>query len=74
MGAALLQAMSDAGVQVPTRVFGIPQEFLDQAKRDAILDEIGLSAQGLAREITAAVAALESPSAAAAEERTPDSR
>jgi 1-deoxy-D-xylulose-5-phosphate synthase len=74
MGAALLQAMSDAGVQVPTRVFGIPQEFLDQAKRDVILDEIGLSAQGLAREITAAVAALESPAAAAAERTTPDSR
>ncbi len=58
MGAALLQALSDAGVEVPVRVFGIPQEFLAQAKRDVIFARIGLSAQGLAREITATVAAL----------------
>lgn len=58
-GSVLSQAMSDAGIQRPTMVFGIPQEFLEQGKRAAILEEIGLTAQPLAREITARVAALE---------------
>ena len=40
-------------------VFGIPQQFLQQGKRAVILEEIGLTAQPLAREITARVAALD---------------
>jgi 1-deoxy-D-xylulose-5-phosphate synthase len=73
-GAALMLALSDAGCGRPVRTFGIPQEFLGQAKRAVILDEIGLSAQGLAREITASVAALEAEPAAARQERTPEGR
>ncbi|MGH3446991.1 MAG: transketolase C-terminal domain-containing protein, partial [Nocardioidaceae bacterium] len=57
-GSALAQALADGGVEVPTSVFGIPQEFLQQAKRARIMDEIGLTGQGLAREITAQVSAL----------------
>ncbi len=38
------------------RTFGIPQRFLDHAKRAKILSEIGLTGQDLAREITEAVA------------------
>jgi 1-deoxy-D-xylulose-5-phosphate synthase len=74
MGAALSQLLADAAVQRPVRIFGIPQEFLAQAKRAVILDEVGLSAQGLAREITATVAALEAETTGAAEERTRDTR
>ena len=43
----------------PFRQHGIPQEFLDHAKRDAILERIGLTAQALARGIVEDVTALD---------------
>ena len=58
-GAALLQALNDAGVRTPFRLHGIPQEFLDHAKRDVILARIGLDAQTLARSIVEDVTALD---------------
>ncbi|MEU8221811.1 1-deoxy-D-xylulose-5-phosphate synthase [Kribbella sp. NPDC048915] len=51
-GTMFAQALRDAGVQTPVRDFGIPQQFLDHAKRAAVLQEIGLTGQELAREIT----------------------
>ena len=57
-GACLLQTLNDAGVPTPFRLHGIPQEFLDHAKRDAILARIGLDAQTLAREIVEDVTSL----------------
>ncbi len=50
-GAAIAQALRDAGVRTPVRDFGIPQRFLDHAKRPAILSEIGLTPQDLALEV-----------------------
>ena len=50
-GAVLLQTLNDAGVDTPFRLHGIPQEFLDHAKRAAILERIGLDPQSLARGI-----------------------
>jgi 1-deoxy-D-xylulose-5-phosphate synthase len=41
------------------RLHGIPQRFLDHAKRAKILDEIGLTAQKLARSIVEDVTALD---------------
>ncbi len=58
-GSALMQLLGDADVATPVQVFGIPQQFLDQGKRGEILEEIGLGAPSLAREITARVAALD---------------
>ena len=58
-GSVLAQAILDAGMAVPVRVFGIPQEFLEQGKRAALLEHVGLDAQTLARDITAHVSALE---------------
>ena len=55
-GAAISQALRDAGVTTPVRDFGIPQEFLDHAKRDAVLAEIGLTGQGLARDVIEMIA------------------
>ncbi len=55
-GAALLQALVAAEVRTPVRLHGIPQEFLGHAKRDVILDRIGLTAQHLARGIVEAMA------------------
>jgi len=62
-GSALTQVLSDARVDLPVLVFGIPQQFLAHAKRAVILEEIGLTAQSLAREITARVAALDGAAA-----------
>ena len=50
-GSTLLQLLNDEQVDTPFRQHGIPQEFLDHAKRDAILERIGLTAQALARGI-----------------------
>jgi 1-deoxy-D-xylulose-5-phosphate synthase len=50
-GAAIAQALRDAGVRTPLHDFGIPQRFLEHAKRQAILSEIGLTGQDLALEV-----------------------
>jgi 1-deoxy-D-xylulose-5-phosphate synthase len=55
VGAAVSQALQDAGVTVPVRVLGIPQEFLHHAKRPAILDRIGLTPEGVAAAARAAL-------------------
>ncbi|WP_341229280.1 1-deoxy-D-xylulose-5-phosphate synthase [Nocardioides salarius] len=54
-GASLLQALNAAGVTTPVRLHGVPQEFLDHAKRAVILERIGLSPQSLARGIVEAM-------------------
>ncbi|MFF5206913.1 1-deoxy-D-xylulose-5-phosphate synthase [Streptosporangium sp. NPDC000396] len=56
VGDAVARMLRDADVDVPIRTYGIPQRFLDHAKRAKILSEIGLTAQDIAREITEAVA------------------
>jgi 1-deoxy-D-xylulose-5-phosphate synthase len=62
-GAVLLQTLNAAGVTTPVRLHGIPQEFLDHAKRAAILEHIGLTAQALARSVVEAMTALDAPAA-----------
>jgi 1-deoxy-D-xylulose-5-phosphate synthase len=57
-GAVLLQTLNDAGVRTRFRLHGIPQEFLDHAKRDVILSRIGLDAQTIARGIVEDVTAV----------------
>jgi 1-deoxy-D-xylulose-5-phosphate synthase len=57
VGDAVARLLRDAGVyEPPVRCFGIPQEFLDHAKRGVILADIGLTPQDLARDITESVA------------------
>ncbi len=46
-GAALAQALADAGVSTPVRNLGIPPQFLAHAKRAEILAELGLDAAGI---------------------------
>jgi len=55
-GSMIAQALRDAGVTTPVRDFGIPQRFLEHAKRPAVLQEIGLTGQELARDITELIA------------------
>ena len=47
------QTLTDAGVTTPVRLHGIPQEFLGHAKRDAVLERIGLTPQAIALEVVA---------------------
>jgi 1-deoxy-D-xylulose-5-phosphate synthase len=56
VGSTIAQALRDAGVDVPLRDLGIPQEFLDHASRDQILAEIGLTGEGVAARAAALVA------------------
>jgi 1-deoxy-D-xylulose-5-phosphate synthase len=57
-GAVLLQTLNEAGVTTPYRLRGIPQEFLDHAKRGVILERIGLTPQALALGIVEDMAAV----------------
>ena len=59
VGARIAQALRDAGVRTPLRDAGIPQDFLEHGKRAAILAEIGLTAQNLARLAVEEIARLE---------------
>jgi 1-deoxy-D-xylulose-5-phosphate synthase len=59
VGSVLAQTLRDHGVESPVHNFGIPARFLDHGKRAGILAELGLTGQGLAREISGLVAALE---------------
>ncbi|WP_283132811.1 1-deoxy-D-xylulose-5-phosphate synthase [Rhizohabitans arisaemae] len=56
VGDAVARLLRDADVDVPVRTFGLPQRFLDHAKRPKILADAGLTGQDLARSITEAVA------------------
>jgi 1-deoxy-D-xylulose-5-phosphate synthase len=57
-GDAVARLLRDADVDTPVKTYGLPQEFLAHAKRDEILEEVGLVPQHLARQITEAVARL----------------
>ena len=59
VGSVLLQTLNAARVDTPVRLHGIPQEFLDHAKRDVNLARIGLDAQTLAREIVEDLTAID---------------
>jgi 1-deoxy-D-xylulose-5-phosphate synthase len=55
-GDAVSRLLRDHDVDVPVKTFGLPQEFLSHGTRDEVLEEVGLTPQHLARQITEAVA------------------
>jgi 1-deoxy-D-xylulose-5-phosphate synthase len=55
-GDAVARLLRDNDVDVPVKTYGLPQEFLPHGTRAEIIEETGLTAQHLAREITEAVA------------------
>ncbi|WP_063729122.1 1-deoxy-D-xylulose-5-phosphate synthase [Streptomyces sp. RTd22] len=72
VGAAIGQALRDAGVDLPLRTFGIPEAFLPHAKRGEVLADIGLTPAEIAGRIGAALtraAARTATGEAAAKER-----
>jgi len=62
VGSRIAQTLRDADVRTPLRDAGIPQQFLDHAKRATILTEIGLTGQSLARLAVEEIARLEAES------------
>jgi 1-deoxy-D-xylulose-5-phosphate synthase len=71
-GAVLQQTLTAAGVDTPVQLHGVPQEFLDHAKRAAILERIGLTPQAVARSVVETMTALDHPPAATPAEREPE--
>ncbi|MFD4948992.1 1-deoxy-D-xylulose-5-phosphate synthase [Streptomyces sp. NPDC058239] len=59
VGSAVGQALRDAGVDVPLRTFGIPDQFLAHGRRAEVLADIGLTPVEVAGRISAALAAKE---------------
>jgi 1-deoxy-D-xylulose-5-phosphate synthase len=55
-GDAVCRLLRDHDDQTPVKTFGLPQQFLEHGDRDALLADVGLDAQHLARLITEAVA------------------
>jgi 1-deoxy-D-xylulose-5-phosphate synthase len=56
VGAAFSQALRDAGIHTPVEVHGVEQEFLDHAKRDVILERLGLTPRAVAAATITALA------------------
>ena len=62
-GTSLLQLLNEHRVPTPVRLHGIPQQFLDHAKRASILEQIGLTAQTIARRTVEDISELDAASA-----------
>jgi 1-deoxy-D-xylulose-5-phosphate synthase len=62
-GTSLLQLLNEHRVSTPVRLHGIPQQFLDHAKRASILERIGLTAQTIARRTVEDISELDAATA-----------
>ncbi|WP_431239751.1 1-deoxy-D-xylulose-5-phosphate synthase [Mycolicibacterium aichiense] len=58
IGSTVSAALRAAAIDVPCRDLGVPQQFIDHAGRGEVLEEIGLTEQNIARQVTGWVAAL----------------
>jgi len=56
VGASIAQALEAAGVDTPTMAFGVPDVFLEPGKRADILQQIGLTAQDVSRQVVETIA------------------
>nr|WP_228648960.1 1-deoxy-D-xylulose-5-phosphate synthase [Microtetraspora sp. AC03309] len=72
VGAAIAQALHDAGVAVPCLNFGIPADFLSAGGRDEVLKEIRLTPTALEREILRRLADRSRPDTATGTQPTGD--
>ncbi len=50
-GAAVLEALAEAGVRVPTRCLGIPDQLIEHGSPSAIRSALGLDSDGIARAV-----------------------
>ena len=67
VGSRLAQELVDESVDVPVHAVGLPSRFLDHATRADVLEEVGLTAQHVARDVAERVAALDEAAAPAPE-------
>ncbi|MFD3703126.1 1-deoxy-D-xylulose-5-phosphate synthase [Nocardia sp. NPDC058658] len=51
IGSTVSARLRDAGLDVPTRDLGVPQQFLDHASRNEILEDLGLTPDAIAQRI-----------------------
>jgi 1-deoxy-D-xylulose-5-phosphate synthase len=58
VGSAVSAALRGAEIDVPCRDVGLPQRFYDHASRGEVLAGVGLTEQGVSRQITGWIAAL----------------
>ncbi|MFH8568021.1 1-deoxy-D-xylulose-5-phosphate synthase [Streptomyces sp. NPDC017993] len=65
-GAAIAQALADAGATTPVRTLGVPQRFLTHGKRADILARSGLTGEGVFRTAVEALTRHDGPAQAAA--------
>jgi 1-deoxy-D-xylulose-5-phosphate synthase len=70
IGTRIRQAMRAAGVDTALNELGLPDEFLEHATRDQILDRVGLNAQTIARDIVAQVLGAKVPYARPLEQQS----
>jgi 1-deoxy-D-xylulose-5-phosphate synthase len=70
-GSALAAVLRDAECDVPLRDLALPQHFLDHGSRADVLHAAGLTAQDVARRVTAWAAALPAATDSVAAERAP---
>ncbi|MDR2619783.1 MAG: 1-deoxy-D-xylulose-5-phosphate synthase [Propionibacteriaceae bacterium] len=61
LGSALELAMDAAGIEVPTRQFGVPREFIAPGTRDQVLKRLGLTPKAIAASIIETYVALKVP-------------
>jgi 1-deoxy-D-xylulose-5-phosphate synthase len=61
IGTRIRQELRAAGVDTAVDEIGLPDEFLDHASRDEILEDVGLSAQQIARNLVAQVLGMKVP-------------
>ncbi|WP_410869624.1 1-deoxy-D-xylulose-5-phosphate synthase [Nocardia sp. A7] len=52
IGSTVSARLRDAGLDVPTRDLGVPQQFLDHASRNEILEDLGLTPDAIAQRIS----------------------
>ncbi|NQX14308.1 1-deoxy-D-xylulose-5-phosphate synthase [Rathayibacter sp. VKM Ac-2857] len=55
IGTRIRQDLREAGVDTAVTELGLPDQFLDHAKREEILDDVGLTPQHIARDVVAQV-------------------
>ncbi len=61
VGDAVARLLRDSWVDTPVRTYGIPQRFLEHAKRAGILTRAGLTGRDIARGVTEAMAGRTAP-------------
>ena len=51
IASSISELFRDAGVNVPLHSIGVPLDFLEHSKRSEILNDIGVTAQNIARSV-----------------------